>query len=166
MIVCDTGPLVAAAIGTDDHHRECVDLLTGLRLAGRAILVPPTVVAEVGYLMNELGGSRVEADFLLSMADGTFEPLDLTRSDYRRTAELVIQYADLRLGTTDGTVIALAERLGIHDIATLDRRHFTVVKPRHTRSLNMLPSAIADPTRLRECPRQPAEAEGFEPPRL
>ena len=88
--------------------------------------------------MNQLGGSRVEADFLLSMADGTSEPLDLTRSDYRRTAELVIQYADLRLGTTDGTVIAL-ERLGIHDIATLDRLHFTVVRPRHTRSLNLLP---------------------------
>src|SRR5664279_4446268 len=74
VIVCGTRPLVAAAIRTDDHHRQCEDLLTGLRLAGRAILVPPTVVAEVGYLMNQLGGNRVEAGFLLSMADGTFGP--------------------------------------------------------------------------------------------
>lgn len=74
MIVCDTGPLVAAAIRTDDHHRECVDLLTGLRLAGRAILVPPTVVAEVGYLMNQLGGSRVEADFCYPWPTGPSNP--------------------------------------------------------------------------------------------
>jgi len=139
VILCDTGPLVAAAIRTGEHHRECVDLLAGLRLAGRAILVPPTVIAEVGYLVDRYGDSRVEAAFLLSMADGTFEPADLTAADLRRAAELVIQYADLPLGTTDATVIAIAERPGIDEIATLDRCHFTVVRPRHARALTLLP---------------------------
>jgi len=73
------------------------------------------------------------------MADGTFEPADLTAADLRRAAELVIQYADLPLGTTDATVIAIAERPGIDEIATLDRRHFTVVRPRHARALTLLP---------------------------
>jgi uncharacterized protein len=48
-------------------------------------------------------------------------------------------YADLPLGTTDATVIALAERLDVDEVATLDRRHFTVVRPSHTPSLNLLP---------------------------
>lgn len=45
-----------------------------------------------------------------------------------RIAKLVAQYRDLPLGTADASVIAAAERLGISDIATLDRRHFTVVR--------------------------------------
>lgn len=54
-------------------------------------------------------------------------------------AELVYDYADLPLGTTDAAVIALAERLGVTEVATLDRRHFTVVRPRHTAALVLLP---------------------------
>ena len=37
----------------------------------------------------------------------------------------------MRLGTVDASVVAAAERLGITAIATLDRRHFSVVRPRH-----------------------------------
>jgi hypothetical protein len=36
-------------------------------------------------------------------------------------------------------VIALAERFGVAEVATLDRRHFTVVQPRHVDSLILLP---------------------------
>ena len=43
------------------------------------------------------------------------------------------------LGTVDATVIALAERLGVTSVATLDRRHFGVVKPAHTDAFEMLP---------------------------
>jgi predicted nucleic acid-binding protein len=39
-------------------------------------------------------------------------------------AELVETYADFPLGTTDAAVVAVAERLGVSEIATLDRRHF------------------------------------------
>lgn len=139
MIVCDTGPLVAAAISDDAHHRECVDLFTALHLAGRRILVPGPVVAEVGYLLGRDGGSRVEAQFLNSLADGTLQTVELTDDDYRRAAELVLTYDNLPLGTTDATVLAVCERLGAAEIATLDRRHFTVVRPRHIDTLTLLP---------------------------
>jgi hypothetical protein len=52
---------------------------------------------------------------------------------------LVSTYADLPLGTTDATVIALTERLGATAVATLDRRHFSVVRPRHAPALTLLP---------------------------
>jgi hypothetical protein len=54
-------------------------------------------------------------------------------------ADLVTRYSDLPLGTTDAAVIAVAERLGVAEVATLDWRHFTVVRPRHRSSLVLLP---------------------------
>jgi predicted nucleic acid-binding protein len=54
-------------------------------------------------------------------------------------AELVKPYADLPLGTCDAAVIALAERLHVDEVATLDLRHFTVVRPRHVTALTLLP---------------------------
>jgi predicted nucleic acid-binding protein len=72
VILCDTGPIVAAALDGDDHHHACVELFTGLHLAGRPLLVPATVVAEVGYLLAREAGARVEALFLTALADGDF----------------------------------------------------------------------------------------------
>ena len=68
-----------------------------------------------------------------------FEAVTLEDVDLARMAELVRQYDDLPLGTTDASVIAIAERLGISEIATLDRRHFTAVRPRHVEALTLLP---------------------------
>lgn len=130
---------MAAAIDDDARHRECVALFTALHLAGRRILVPGPVVPEVGYLLAREGGARVEAQFLTSLADGTLWPVELTAEDYSRAAELVLTYEDLPLGTTDAAVIALCERLGLPKVATLDRRHFTVVRPRHVDALTLLP---------------------------
>lgn len=67
--------------------------------------------------------------FLASLAAGDFAAMDLTVAGYGRMAELVMTYDALLLGTTDASVIAIAERLKLTDVATLDRRHFTVVRP-------------------------------------
>ena len=64
MIVCDTGPLVAAALANDSDHKACVALFDGLHAAGRQLLVPATVVAEVGYLLARESGARLESLFL------------------------------------------------------------------------------------------------------
>lgn len=143
MVLFDTGPLVAAAFASERSHAVCAELLTGLRLAGREILMPATVAAEVGYLIEQLGGPHHEARFLSGVGVGDVTPVGLTGADYLRMADLVEQYADLPLGTTDASVIALAERLGISEVATLDRRHFTVVRPRHVTALTLLPEQLS-----------------------
>jgi hypothetical protein len=43
-------------------------------------------------------------------------------------AELVGTYLDLPLGIVDAAVVAIAERLQLTEIATLDHRHFAVVR--------------------------------------
>ena len=107
------------------------------------MLVPQTVVAEVGYMLAEWVSTEVEAKLLDALADGDFEVVNLTTADLARMAELVRRYDDLPLGTTDASVIALAERLGIDEIATLDHRHFRVVRPNHVDALTLLPSVVA-----------------------
>jgi predicted nucleic acid-binding protein len=58
-------------------------------------------------------------------------------------ADLVVKYGSLPLGTTDASVIAIAERLKLTEIATLDRRHFSVVRPNHVNAFTLLPDGAA-----------------------
>ena len=73
----------------------------------------------------------------------TLTIVDLELVDYERMAELVEVYADFPLGTADAAVVAVAERLGITEIATLDRHHFHAVRPRHTGGFQLLPGSSA-----------------------
>jgi len=60
-------------------------------------------------------------------------------TDWLRIAELVSIYRDLPLGTVDASVVAAGERLQISQVATLDRRHFTIVRPAHIEAFELLP---------------------------
>jgi predicted nucleic acid-binding protein len=66
-------------------------------------------------------------------------------ADIARAADLVEKYADLPWGTADACVIALAERLGVTRVATLDTRHFSVVKPRHITAFTCCPDQNESP---------------------
>jgi hypothetical protein len=55
------------------------------------------------------------------------------------TTALVIAYADLRLGGTDASVIAVSERLGIMRFATLNHHHFRTERPKHCDAFELLP---------------------------
>ncbi|HEV8176857.1 MAG TPA: PIN domain-containing protein [Gemmatimonadales bacterium] len=136
MILVDTGPLVAVANVRDAAHVECTRLLEGLP---GPLFVPAPVLTEVCYLLESRCGPELEAEFLADAADGVIELIDLTRADLARMAELVRTYADLPLGAVDAAVVATAERLGVTDVATLDRRHFSIVRPRHVGAFTLLP---------------------------
>ncbi|MED7928162.1 PIN domain-containing protein [Nonomuraea sp. LP-02] len=138
MIVLDTGPLVAALNGKDRHHEVCARLL---RTHPGPLLVPSTVVTEVCQLVERRQGSAAEAAFLRTFGAG-LTLVDLTGQDLLRMSSLVAAYSSLPLGAVDASVIAIAERLNISEVATLDRRHFTVVRPDHTHSLFLLPETL------------------------
>lgn len=88
-------------------------------------------------------GPQAEATFLNSFGGDGFHIAELEDQDIRRMAELVEAYLDLPLGIVDAAVIALAERLQLTEIATLDHRHFAVVRPSHTRAFALLPGSDA-----------------------
>lgn len=103
------------------------------------LIVPTLVVCEAGYLIGKHLGAHAEAAFLRSLTSPDVRVEPVLTADLARMAELVEHYADLRLGTTDAAVIATTERLDLTTVATLDRRHFSVVRPRHIDRLQTLP---------------------------
>ena len=137
-VIVDTGPLVALADGDDSDHERCVKWL---RTCTARLVIPSPIVAEVCYLLGSRCGADVEAAFLESLADNEpFEVVAPGRGDYLRMAELVRIYADFPLGGSDAAVVALAERLAAGEIATLDRRHFSVVRPRDGATFTLVPA--------------------------
>ena len=96
-------------------------------------------MTEVAYLLASRIGAETEVRFLGDLAAGDLVPESVASADWLRIAELVATYSDLPLGTVDASIIAAAERLGAHAIATLDRRHFAVVKPAHVAGFDLLP---------------------------
>ena len=106
--------------------RYQLELFTVLHTARHELLVAATVIAEVGYFLAREAGACVES---LSLRSWLMVTLRLTSADYAQIADLVNTYESLPLGTTDASVVAIAERLGLTDVATLDRRQFTVARP-------------------------------------
>lgn len=103
------------------------------------MIVPILAVTEVAYLIGTRIGAETEVRFLGDLASGELVSEPVAASDWIRMAELVAAYGDLPLGTVDASLVAAAERLGIETVATLDQRHFSVVRPGHTAAFVLLP---------------------------
>lgn len=97
------------------------------------------VITEVAYLLATRLGWEAEARFLGDLASGALVLEPVHPADPLRMVELVAQYHDLPLGSVDASVVAAAERLGVTEIATVDRRHFSVVRPRHASAFDIQP---------------------------
>jgi predicted nucleic acid-binding protein len=137
MLIVDAGPLVAAAATKDRNHERCVALLAH---APHPLVVPMLVVTEVAYFLADRIGADAERAFAASLRLGELVSEPVEPGDWDRIAELLDQYADLGLGIVDASVVAACERLGQTELATLDRRHFSVVRPRHAAAFTLLPA--------------------------
>lgn len=137
MLIVDAGPLVAAAATRDRNHARCVELLTH---APGPLVVPTLVVTEVAYFLADRIGPAAEKAFAASLRAGELLVEPVEPADWGRIDGLLEQYADLGLGIVDASVVAACERLGQVELATLDHRHFTVVRPRHCEALTLLPA--------------------------
>lgn len=127
-LVVDTGPLLAALDAADHDHEACAALLVG---ATEDLVVPALVLAELDYWCHERLTAHAWLTFLDDVLAGAYRVETPTLADLGRAGELQRQYADLRLGVVDASIVALLERLGEPKVATLDHRHFSVVRPRH-----------------------------------
>ena len=104
------------------------------------LLVPVTVIPEVDYLVASHVGLMGELAVLRDIVAGSFRLEQVTLADVARCAELIEQYAGSDIGFVDASIVAVAERLAITHILTLDRRHFSMVRPRHCPYFTLLPS--------------------------
>lgn len=136
-LVLDTGPILALLDAGDPAHERSVGMVEEL---GEDLVVPSCVLVEVDYWTQKLLGAKTWSIFVEDITSGAYRLEPLTLEDLQRAAALELEYADLDLGLVDASVVALCERLGERKLATLDRRDFSVVRPRHCDSLTLLPA--------------------------
>ncbi len=136
MIVVDTGVVFGAADRDDPDHAGCAAVLT--EHAGE-LVIPTPVIVETSWLVADRLGAAAEVGFLQSVNSGELRRVDLDATDWDRVVELVERYADLNLGLVDASVVTVAERLRIVTLATLNHRDFTVVRPGHCDSFELIP---------------------------
>ena len=136
-LVLDTGPLLAAFDRSDPDHMPCARLIAD---ATEDLVVPALVLAELDYWCHKRLDGEVWLAFLEDVILGAYRVEPPTEADLERCHTLQRRYADLRLGVVDASVIALLERLGERRVATLDHRHFAVVRPAHADALELLPT--------------------------
>jgi uncharacterized protein len=136
VLIVDTGVLVATADRNDPDHAACRTLLEE---DDGPLVTTGLVVAEAAYLIHRQVGPDGEVALYTSIIDGAVVVEPLIGTDWRRIRELVDRYRDLGLGGTDASLVAVAERLGVARVATLDRRHFGVVRPAHVAAFDLAP---------------------------
>lgn len=137
MLIVDSGVLVAAADRNDPDFATCSSLL---ETDDGPLVTTATVIAEAAYLIDRQVGPAGEVALYTSIIEQALAVEAMTGADWTRVREVIDRYQDLRLGGTDAGLIAIAiaERLGVTRIVTLDHRQFRVVRPAHCEALTIL----------------------------
>ena len=135
-LILDTGPLYASLDRRDAHHISCRLLIEE---TDEKLIIPAPVLVEVDYWIH----TRLHPGILTVLLDdiiaGAYEIEELQRGDYKRIRGLCDTYADSDIGFVDAAVLAVVERLNEPKLATLDFRHFRLLRPRHVDALELLP---------------------------
>ena len=135
-LVLDTGPVYASLDRSDADHAACRRLI---EMADEPLVIPAPVLVEVDYWVHVHLHPGVLAALLDDIIAGAYSVEDLQPEDYRRVRGICDRYGDADIGFVDAAVLAVVERLNEPKLATLDHRHFHILRPRHVDVLRLLP---------------------------
>jgi uncharacterized protein len=125
MVVADTGAVVALIDADDRNHRV---LRQAYEADPQAWVLPWAILPEVDHIVATRLGPNVARAFRTDLVRGLFAVEWGEGMDLARATDLDERYRSLDIGLVDGIVMAVAERLGAHAIATLDLRDFGSVE--------------------------------------
>ena len=137
-LVLDTGVLYAAVDEEDEDHARCVELLTE---AEEQLVIPAAVLVELDYFIRKYGSVDAWQMFAEDVHHGAYAIFHLDAGVLLRAAKIQAQYADQPIGVVDASVVATCEALGEEKVATLDVRHFSVLRTSEGKALRLLPDA-------------------------
>ncbi|HWF74375.1 MAG TPA: PIN domain-containing protein [Solirubrobacteraceae bacterium] len=135
-LILDTGPLYASLDRSDADHASCRSLIES---ADEELVIPAPVLLEVDYWIHHRLHPGALVALLGDIEDGAYAIEDLRPADYTRVRQVCDRYADADVGFVDAAVLAVAERLNEPKLASLDHRHFSLLRPRHCDALVLLP---------------------------
>ena len=133
--ILDTSCLYALMDADDGGHRRT---LKAVEAFAETLLLPDVVLPEVSYLVNKYLGVEAEIKLLSSIEDGELALETFLQQDISRVAQLIAGYRDSRIGFVDAAIVAMAERLGVTKVFTLDK-HFRMIRPMHAAGFEVLP---------------------------
>lgn len=132
----DTGFLLAVIDKDDGLHETCATALQN----EIGPLLPGVVLPELAYLILRDLGYGALIGFLRSVTAGEIALIQATNEDLERATALLGKYADSRVDFVDCVIAAMAERLGITRVLTIDRRHFGLFRPAHCDYFEIIPT--------------------------
>lgn len=136
----DTGFLYALINENDSNHRAVIS--ANAYINGKIIL-PVPAITEVCYFLNRNFNISILADFLDDLSSTQDMIIETPApQDYRRSAEILRKYNDSNIDFVDACIVAMAERLNITQILTVDHRHFRMFKPEHCESFELIPQTL------------------------
>jgi predicted nucleic acid-binding protein len=135
-VLLDSGFLFASLNSSEAEHQATIRVLENIR---EPIVLPVPAITEVAYLLARDISNEAAADFIESLGTTQLTLEAPLQEDYFRCAEILRQYSDANLDFVDGLIVALAERLNIKRLLTLDRRDFQLIRPKHCASFELLP---------------------------
>lgn len=136
-LILDTGPLYASLDRSDADHAACRSLIES---ADEPLVIPAPVLVEVDYWIHQRLHPGALVALLADIEAGAYVVADVATADYARVRELCDRYADADIWFVDAAVFAIVERMNEPKLATLDRRHFGLLRPRHRESIELLPA--------------------------
>ena len=125
-MIVDTSAILAFFDRDEPDHEA---LATVLSQSSEPLVVSPYVIAEVDYLIGTRLGVAAEIAALRELAGGAWELATIDSIDLARTVPIIGRYADHGIGVADASNVVLADRYRTTTVATLDRRHFSVLRP-------------------------------------
>lgn len=131
----DAGPLVAMIDRDDNHHAACNAAFKGFTLP-LATVWP--ALSEAVFLLERISSSASQS-LLEVIESGAIRLLELKSEDIPRIRELMAKYNDLPMDLADAAIVSAAERENIETIFTIDRRDFSLYRPRHVKQFKLLP---------------------------
>lgn len=135
-VIVDASFLVSLTSVKERHHAACVQVAQGLN---SHLIVPITVIPEAAYLIAKRISHRAMRGFLDKLLYPQWHIENLVPADFERAVEILNSYQDAELDFADGTIVAIAERMHVDTILTLDRRDFYMIRPLHIDHFTVLP---------------------------
>jgi len=132
----DSGFLYGFIDEADEHHEAVSEALREIR---QPIVLPVPAITEVAYFVSKNLGIKALANFVDEISETDFILETPLAEDYKRAADILRKYNDANIDFVDAVIVAIAERLDITSILTVDRRHFGAFKPRHCAAFEILP---------------------------
>lgn len=136
MIIADTSGLLALFNAAEPDH-EAVAARVAEELD--QLVVSPYVLAELDYLVATRTGVDAELAMLRELAGGAYHLATVDPDQLDTAAAVVERYRDQRIGIADASLVVLADRFRTRRILTLDRRHFTVLRPLSGGEFELIP---------------------------